>query len=620
MSSSGLRTDGLPYPFESPKAALKFAWAQLDKGAHRRLAVSTVVLSALSVADFLAVLMIAAVAAIVVSSFSAEWTPPAYDWLPFSDLTPLATIMVLGGGAVLLLGIKTAASWWLLRRVFLFMARQNPLVASKVYHTYLTAPFTSAQMLSRTQVVAAIGAGSGALLTVVKSVIAVVADLTLILLMVSLMLVANPLLFLASAAYFGLLAYLTSRVMGRRMAVYGREALEASLSAQETTQASVGFAPEIRLYGMAAEFGARFTRDELRAATVTGLQQVLFQAPRYVFEMGVLIGFVLVAGVAFVAQSPAEAAFTVALFTLTSVRLVPALQRMNGALGSMRLATAQTYALLPIIQLPRSNDETNDHVSLSSESSPGSVVLSGISYRYPNSEVWALQEVDLTIEPGTMVALVGRTGSGKSTLAGIIAGLVEPTSGCIQRGGGPEWRTGLAMVPQDVYLAPDSLRNNIALPVLGDADDDERIWRALELAQVADVVAALPDGLDTQVGEGGARFSGGEAQRLGLARALYRTPQLLILDEATSSLDAHTEQRVADAVRTASEQCTLVVIAHRLSTVRSADLILYLETGAVVDQGTFDYLVGAVPSFAEAASLQGLAGSRSPKEQTVLEL
>lgn len=602
---SGLNTEGLADPFESSRSALRFAWHQLDASAHRKLIWVTVALSLLSLADFVAVLMIAGVTALIVASFSSEGTPTSWGSLQIPELSPLMTIVLLGGGAITLIALKTLVSWWLIRRTYLFMASQQPVLASKVYQTYLAAPFSAAQLLTRTQVVNAITAGSSALLTVLRGSIALIADATLILLLITLMLTANPILFFASAAYFSLLAFVTSSVLGRRISLYSREALHASLAAQETMQASVGFSPEIRLYGMAQSFIQRFSRDELLSARYAALQTVLFQAPRYVFEMGVLVGFVVVAAIAFVAQTPAQASFTVALFALTSVRLVPALQRMNGTWGSMRSAKAITYALLPILELPPA-PQGQDHSSGTSELPAGSFVLDRVGYQYPRSSEWALQDVNLTVAAGTVVALVGRTGSGKSTLANVIAGLSGPTTGSIIRGGGPEWRSRLAMVPQDVYLAADTIRNNVALPILGEDDEDDEIWAALELAQVADVVSELPDGLDAWVGENGSRFSGGEVQRIGLARALYRRPNLLILDEATSSLDAHTERRVTDSVRATAQSCTLVVVAHRLSTVRDADLIVYLEQGRVIAAGTFDYITSHVPAFAEAATLQGI--------------
>lgn len=604
-----LVTAGLEDPWTSTRAAVKFGWSQLDRKSQRKLGLALAVLVTLPVADFLGVVLFAGVTAVVVgllTDFSIYQLP---DWVRFQDVSPSLVIPLLGGIAVTVLAAKTLISWWMSRKVFLFTARREPLIASRVYATYLTAPFASAEALSRARVSSAVTAGATALMSLLNAAALVIADVVLLVLLAALLLIANPILFLCAAAYFLFLGWFVTRIVGRRSSQYGKDAFEASLAAGETTLASVGFAPEIRLYGIADQFSARLYKDQLKAASTNALQQVIFQVPRYVFDVGIVVGFVGVASISFLVQSPSDAAFTLALFMLSSARMVPALQRLGSNWGHMKLSRARSFALEPILHLPPPEEPApTAEVDLSSDGADSvAIQFKGVGYTYPGAEGSTLRDIDLTIKRGDRVALVGRTGSGKSTLANLIAGLAMPSAGTVYRGVIDEHASDVAVVPQDVFLAPDSVRNNIALPALGIAEDDERIWDALRMAQVDDVVRALPEGLDTELGERGSRLSGGEAQRLGLARALYRQPRLLVLDEATSSLDAETEKRVSAAISAMPQGCTVVTVAHRLATIRNADLVVLLNAGEVEALGSFDEIVQASPRFAEAAAMQGLA-------------
>ena len=625
-----LTVEGLEKPWTSNRAALRFTWAQFDQPVRRRLVLATAAASVLALLDFAALLMMSGLGALIALTLTAgeEQEPPLPDWVPLDGLSNQQLIVVLGGTAAVLLVAKSVLSWRMNRRIFLFMAKRTPELSLRVFFQYLRAPFPAAQSLTRTQVVSAVTSGPTSLVNGMSAAVAMITETVLVLTLVVLMIFASPLLFIAAVAYFALVGYTVSRLIARHSERYGRAAFEGGVAASETLNAAIGFAPEIRLYGMASGFAGRLAGDQNKAAVAAGLQQTLFQAPRYILESAVILGMTAVAGIAFAFQAPAEATFTLAVFTLTSARLVPSLLRFNGAWGALNVATAQSVALEPVVDLPQpaevsavdfaaprtaaaaagsqASAATAGHPATSGEIAVG---LRGVGYQYPQAAAWALREVDLRVPRGAKVALVGETGSGKSTLALVIAGLIEPTEGSVERttqAGSSEY---IAIVPQDVYLAPDTVRANIVMPIAGGTADDARVWQALADAQVDAVVRALPQGLDTELGERGVRLSGGEIQRIGLARALYREPELLVLDEATSSLDAETERRVSDRISRAAKKCTVVTIAHRLATIREADIVVLMASGRVVGTGTFDELVAAHPEFAVAATLQGLLGN-----------
>jgi ABC-type multidrug transport system fused ATPase/permease subunit len=238
--------------------------------------------------------------------------------------------------------------------------------------------------------------------------------------------------------------------------------------------------------------------------------------------------------------------------------------------------------------------------------------LDGVSFRYPGAAQDAVRDVDLTIRRGEIVALVGPTGAGKSTLADIVLGLLEPTAGRVLiddydlAQGARGWQRLIGYVPQEIYLANDALAANIAFGFPPEEIDYNRIERSLALAQLDGLVGRLPDGLETRVGERGVRLSGGERQRLGLARALYLRPTMLVLDEATSALDNSTEAQISSTFRSLHGTVTMLVIAHRLSTVRESDRVVFVDHGRVVGSGPFRELERELPAFAHMVELAAL--------------
>ena len=224
----------------------------------------------------------------------------------------------------------------------------------------------------------------------------------------------------------------------------------------------------------------------------------------------------------------------------------------------------------------------------------------------------AISGMNLTVAEGQSLALVGRSGAGKSTLADLILGVFKPDTGRVAVGGlAPgdavhRWPGAIAYVPQDVMLTNGTVRANVALGLPPTDVDDDMVWDALRRAHLADYVCSLPARLDSQIGERGVRLSGGQRQRLGIARALFTRPRLLVLDEATSALDAETEQAITGTLEELGGDVTTVIIAHRLSTVRSVDLVVYLEEGEALARGTFNEVCSEVPALKRQAALMGL--------------
>jgi ABC-type multidrug transport system fused ATPase/permease subunit len=235
-----------------------------------------------------------------------------------------------------------------------------------------------------------------------------------------------------------------------------------------------------------------------------------------------------------------------------------------------------------------------------------------VSFRYPGSLENALENISFDVPEGSVTSIVGPSGSGKSTLADLLLGILLPDSGSILLSNHPidrsvkDWPGAMSYVPQEVALMSGTIRENVAMGFAAEFVPEDKILEALEMAQLKEFALSLPEGIDTLIGERGTRLSGGQKQRLGIARALFTKPKLIVLDEATSSLDGSTEADISSAIHNLRGSVTVVMIAHRLSTVKSSDQLIYLSNGKLVSQGTFEQVRSEVPDFDNQAQLMGL--------------
>jgi ABC-type multidrug transport system fused ATPase/permease subunit len=290
------------------------------------------------------------------------------------------------------------------------------------------------------------------------------------------------------------------------------------------------------------------------------------------------------------------------------MRVQQALIQIKASIGlanpTLRLIDEYKNRVIPKLTLTKL--ETR-HSGFSAE-----IKCSGVHFSYPHSDKSALADINLIISPGEYVAIVGDSGAGKTTFVDVLLGVLKPTSGFVQIAGEPpltcysKWPGAVAYVPQDVVVIEGSFKANIALGLETEAIPDELFWRALEFSQLKQFVRDQDDGLNTHIGVGGIRLSGGQRQRIGIARALLSEPKVLVLDEATSSMDGKTESDISNAIIGLNGRVTTIVIAHRLSTIRSADRVVFMREGRVVSSGNFEELRRLVPDFDIQARLMGL--------------
>jgi ABC-type multidrug transport system fused ATPase/permease subunit len=443
-----------------------------------------------------------------------------------------------------------------------------------------------------------------------------IAQGTIAFLLLCMLVAVDPILAISVGAVLGGCYGTISVWLRNRVRSLGEERRRAHRARFVVVQEAFGGIKDVKLGGLERAVLDRFAVPSATRARVQITAGVISQLPGLVLQ-GLLFGGVMVLLLFLVGKAGnlQEALPVVSLYALAGYRLMPAIQRVFEEVGKLRASETAVDSLLEDFaraplpdQSPASaNERDEEGVRLRR-----TLELQDVTYQYPGAERAALDGVSLTIASTESIGLVGPTGSGKTTLVDVLLGLLAPHHGAVVVDGQPlatdasrrQWRRAIGYVPQQIFLSDDSIAANIAFGVPARRIDMAAVERAARMARLHDFVSTdLPEGYATRVGERGVRLSGGQRQRIGIARALYHDPDVLVLDEATSALDNLTELAVMDAVRSLSRRKTIIMIAHRLSTVRECDRIILLESGRISATGSFDELLATNERFRRMAEV-----------------
>lgn len=502
-----------------------------------------------------------------------------------------------------------AIRWWSVG----FVLTQGTVTAAKLLRYFLQAPYSLHLRRSTPDFLRVLNEGVGALHgPIVLGGVAAVTELITVLVMGAVLLAINPLGTLVLGLYFGLSAWALQRSVKSRTRRAGATIIDSALHSNKTALHALGGIKEIKLRHEGEAFVASYEAERMRSAQAMRVNIFVGELPKYVLEILFIVGMGLVTAIAYSQDDPQKALGTVALVGVAGFRVLPSVVRLTASTNMVRAALPALDVVEPDLLMANTQVAVPSAQPVERLPLETKLELIDVNFRYAGSDRDVLKGLSLVIPSGSSTALIGTSGAGKTTLVDVILGLHAPDSGTVLADGVDvhkqvaAWQAGLAMVPQDVFLLDESLRENIRFSASPSDHRDPVMDKVVEQAQLGDVVSAAREGLETKVGERGARLSGGQRQRIGIARALYRQPTLLVLDEATSALDNETEHKVTRTLDDLHGQLTMIVVAHRLSTVRHCDQVVILEEGRVRAIGTFAELAESDEYFARMVSLGSL--------------
>lgn len=578
----------------------------LPAGAGRFLVVYSVLLGLLSILDGIALGLLAIVVGPVIAN---------------TTLTLPIVGTVEGGGLILLLGVvcllivlKGLIAIILLRGATRRFAKYELEIGSRLFDAYIASPWVERLKRNSSDLVRLADGSVG--VTVAGFLLpgsTLLGELLSFVTVVAVLGVAQPVVAVIALVYLGLLGLVLFFWVTKLSRQAGRVNLKYSLQSSRLITEMVGALKEITLRNKAEEIAAVVQETRTHSTRARANIQFLSQVPRYMLESGIVGGFVLVGIAGYLMGGTVTALTAVALFGLAGFRLAPSIVRFQSIVSQVTANTPQAEAVLKnIYYSERATAELATRPSRELVEHPRELSFRDVGFRYAADQPDVVKNVSISIPFGSSVAFVGSSGAGKSTMIDLILGLIEPTSGqvCIDDIPLTEvtaaWRSRVGYVPQEVALFDATIAQNVALSWAEDIKE-ERVNAALEQAQLLETIRRRGGGVSGQIGERGLSLSGGQRQRLGIARALYSEPLVLVMDEATSALDTATEAAVSDAIRQLRGSMTIITVAHRLSTIMHSDCIFFMSNGEVADQGTFDELVTRVPEFARQAALAGLS-------------
>lgn len=534
---------------------------------------------------------------------------------------PVINVKVEGTGLFVAIGVVCAViilkgvlalilQWWATRK----LARLELAMGDKLFASYLAAPWVERLRRNSSDLVRIADIGiANTIAGFLLPFMTLTGEVLTFVVVVLVLAIAQPLTAAVALVYLGAVAMALYFLVSRRAVVAGRVNRDYSFKVAQLLTEMVTALKEVTLRNKEGEVASVVHANRIHTSRARANIQFLGIVPRYVLESALIGGFAVIGGVGYLAGGPEQAMLSVALFALAGFRMAPSLQRFQGIIS--QTSTSAPFAEVVVADIKtvekyaveRKHERTGEKLPETATS----LDLRDVSFRYSPDSEEALRNINLSIPFGATVAFVGSSGAGKSTLVDLVLGLIEPTSGEASIGGVPlgamagDWRSRVGYVPQEVAIFDATVAQNVALTWTDDFDRD-LVKSSLEKAQMLDVVENREGGIDRRVGERGLSLSGGQRQRLGIARALYADPLVLVMDEATSALDSATEAAISKSIQDLHGKVTVVLVAHRLSTIRHADMIYFMADGEVQASGTFDELIEAVPDFAHQATLAGL--------------
>ena len=526
------------------------------------------------------------------ASHNAAW----YRWLAglLHAETDSAVLLALTFTIMAVYVLKNLYRLLMLHLSVRLVAANRVRMGARMLRCYMDKPYTFHLQRNTAEILRSITGDVGGAFAVVSTLMGLVSSVLIVAVLVVFLLVVDVWMTLAVSAALLVCSALYFFLVRGRIRKAGAESRDYSAKMYKAIHQAMGGIKEVKLMGRERFFVAEYEHAGAQSVELGRRYSIMAALPNLLIEtlcVCSVLGVVacrIASGADLAAVVPSLSAFA-----LAAVRLLPRVSSINSAINTIAFQRPALDALHRDLQ--ESEREERERAAQGRQTPDpvqpvGDIVLTGVSYTYPDRGEKVLQNVNLRIRRGQCVGIVGVTGAGKTTLVDVMLGLLRPDSGTVRCGAqdicenSAAWQRQIGYIPQNIYLTDDTIRSNVALGLAPEQIDEAAVWRALESAQLADFVRGLRDGLDTVIGERGVRLSGGQRQRVGIARALYRDPALVFFDEATSSLDSETETAVMQAVHALGAEKTIIIVAHRLTTLRDCDVIYRVTDGGVEEE------------------------------------
>jgi ABC-type bacteriocin/lantibiotic exporter with double-glycine peptidase domain len=415
--------------------------------------------------------------------------------------------------------------------------------------------------------------------------------------------------------FFGFVGYLIFKVMNKWAKQLGELQTDSLISGTQRIEQSIRNFRELYVQNKLNQLFDELEDIRNKYALRSANQLLIPNLNKYVLEISIAIGTFIMAAFQFSHNTAPIATANLAIFLVAGSRLAPAVMRVQHGLIQVKISMGEVSRTIRFVRHALNISEISDNYF--PEEFRGTkfyprVELRNLEFKYDDNHIFEVKIDELVVREGQSLAIVGKSGSGKTTLVDLMLGILSPKSGKILVSGLFPSQTfklfpGLvSYVPQDIFLFRGSIAQNVSMEFDENNINYQRVKEALSSAQIEELASLSLDGLGLTIGEGGISLSGGQRQRIGIARALYSKPSLIFLDESTSALDAETEQRINDVISSLRGKATTITVAHRLSTVRNSDLVIYMENGKILGSGTFDELKESLPDFLQQTKLLGL--------------
>ena len=557
--------------------------------------------------------------AAISSTKVAGRTESVINFIGLQNYSSQKQVAILGLLAAILMVVKTFSSLYFNKKIIFFLSRRSALMSANLTSNLFKKSFTEIKHQGSQNLIYSLTSGVDRITVgVLATSVALIADFALLLVLLGGLLFVNPIMtviLLFSLSLIATVLYMSIKNKNKKLGI-----LQAKFTVSSSNRIfeAVGNYRELLLRGKRQVFADGIGSARMSQSDASANANYLMNINKYILEASVLLITLLIAGIQFLLSNALRSVATLTLFFAAISRIAPAIFRIQQNLLTIKNALGgakPTLDLINSLELSVNRTSNDKEIELAPTEHPGfigEIKINDMSFKYPGATNYAVQGVSTEFKVGKYIAVVGPSGAGKSTFVDLLLGLHHSTSGTVQISGLDaidaieRWPGAIGYVPQEIQLVSGSIVENILLGFKDNSENRKLVVSALKKAELNEYLSGSEVISDLNIGDEGGKLSGGQRQRIGIARALLTNPKILVMDEATSALDAQTESNISKAISKIKDECLVIVVAHRLATVRNADLVIYMQDGQVKAEGSFEEVRKLVPDFDSQAQLMGL--------------